>query len=217
MKININKVHYPVTVLGPGKRLGIWMQGCNLNCLGCISQDTWKQDADSLMPIEALLEMCKAITKSQIDGITISGGEPFEQPEALSCLLDELIGWRVELKKDFDILCYSGLAIEHLKKQHPEILLKLDAIIPEPFVEVLPRGKVLRGSTNQLLIPLTELGKEKYDSIVNREYSGKGSMQVSVDGQHIWYVGIPERTDMEAMRLALEKRGITQEQVSWRA
>jgi anaerobic ribonucleoside-triphosphate reductase activating protein len=39
MKIAVSKAHYPVTVLGPGKRIGIWL-GCRIQCKGCVSQDT---------------------------------------------------------------------------------------------------------------------------------------------------------------------------------
>ena len=44
MKIAINKAHFPVTVLGPGRRIGIWLQGCSIHCKGCVSQDTWAAD-----------------------------------------------------------------------------------------------------------------------------------------------------------------------------
>lgn len=217
MNIYINKVHYPVTVLGPGERLGIWTQGCNLHCPGCISQDTWVQDEASLMPVDVLVEMCREIADPTLHGITISGGEPFAQPEALSELLTQLIDWRDEMSSDFDILCYSGLSFRQLELQHERILSQLDAVIPEPFDEKLPRGNLWRGSMNQSLVPLSDRGKKRYADAVNKPYEGKGGMQVSVDGQHIWYVGIPERADMEAMRTALEMKGITQEQVSWRA
>ena len=39
--IAISRVHFPVTTLGPRRRLGIWMQGCSIRCPGCISADTW--------------------------------------------------------------------------------------------------------------------------------------------------------------------------------
>jgi len=67
------------------------------------------------------------------------------------------------------------------------------------------------------LIPLSDRGRKKYLAAVDTEYSGKGDMQVSVDEQQIWYIGIPDRDDMQATRVALEKKGIVQEQVSWRA
>jgi anaerobic ribonucleoside-triphosphate reductase activating protein len=217
MNIHINKVHFPVTVLGPGKRLGIWVQGCNINCPGCVSQDTWKTSADSLMPIDLLLASCRVMTDSALDGVTISGGEPFEQPAALRELLDGLHEWRLELAQPFDILCYSGFPLTYLQKHHSAILSQLDAIITEPFDQSVPRGKVWRGSTNQPLIMLSDFGREKYNSCLNDEYRGKGTLQVSVDEQRIWYIGIPDRTDMDSIQSVLEQKGIIQERVSWRA
>ncbi|HAU1321526.1 TPA: radical SAM protein, partial [Legionella pneumophila] len=41
MMIYISRVHFPVTTLGPGHRIGIWFQGCSIRCPGCISTDTW--------------------------------------------------------------------------------------------------------------------------------------------------------------------------------
>jgi anaerobic ribonucleoside-triphosphate reductase activating protein len=217
MNIHINKVHFPVTVLGPGKRLGIWVQGCNINCPGCVSQDTWEASSESLMPIDLLLASCRVMTNSELDGVTISGGEPFEQSEALGALLDGLHEWRLELEKPFDILCYSGFSLTHLQKHYLPILSRLDAIIPEPFKQALPRGKVWRGSTNQPLVPLSDFGKEKYNSNLNHDYVGKGALQVSVDDKRIWYIGIPDRTDMDSIQSVLEQKGIIQEKVSWRA
>ncbi len=43
--IELNKAHWPVTVLGPGRRIGLWVQGCSIHCPGCVSQDTWPKDA----------------------------------------------------------------------------------------------------------------------------------------------------------------------------
>jgi anaerobic ribonucleoside-triphosphate reductase activating protein len=217
MNIYINKVHYPVTVLGPGKRLGIWVQGCSLKCPGCISQDTWVTAAESFMPISFLLNSCRAMTSSQLDGVTISGGEPFEQPDALCKLIDGLHQWRSELEEPFDILCYSGLTLTYLQKHHSAILSRLDALIPEPFQQSLPRGNVWRGSTNQTLVPLSRLGREKYHSHLDREYIAKGALQVSVDEQRIWYIGMPDRKDMDVVQSVLEQKGIIQEKVSWRA
>lgn len=85
MKLALSRVHFPVTTLGPGRRLGIWVQGCSIRCPGCISSDTWaKRAAD--VEIAELLDLVRPWLH-ECDGITISGGEPFEQLEALEQLL----------------------------------------------------------------------------------------------------------------------------------
>src|SRR5215218_593389 len=85
--IQLNKAHWPVTVLGPGRRIGLWMQGCSIHCPGCVSQDTWPADPATAITVDALVDWCRTTTGSALDGVTISGGEPFDQPDALLRLL----------------------------------------------------------------------------------------------------------------------------------
>jgi anaerobic ribonucleoside-triphosphate reductase activating protein len=148
MRIAINKAHFPVTVLGPGRRIGIWVQGCRIHCKGCVSQDTWATDPGRETTVAALMTWCRDTTRdgSAFDGVTISGGEPFDQPEALRALLDALLHWRTADGLDFDILCYSGYPLRHLQRKHASILARLDALIPEPFVEAQPITHLWRGS-----------------------------------------------------------------------
>ena len=221
MKISINKAHYPVTVLGPGTRIGIWMQGCRIACKGCISQDTWAHDQSVMkqreMTIASLISWCKKVAVSGMDGITISGGEPFDQPKALSSLLDALLYWRSQSEVDFDILCYSGYPFNTLKKKHQRILDKLDALIPEPFVEAKPITHLWRGSANQPLIPLSFRGQKRYAAALKMEVGAVPKrIQTMLDGDRIWYVGIPDRNDMEVLEASCQERGITFKQVSWR-
>ena len=108
MKISVNKAHFPVTVLGPGRRIGLWLQGCSIGCKGCVSQDTWARDAGRDMPLAQLLSWCRQAAADGFDGVTITGGEPFDQPAALSALLSGLHRWRTQAGLDFDLLCYSG-------------------------------------------------------------------------------------------------------------
>ena len=80
MKIALSRIHYPVRTLGPGARIGVWFQGCAIRCPGCVSMDTWAvgQHVTTLDEVkEGLLPFLAS------DGVTISGGEPFDQPEAL--------------------------------------------------------------------------------------------------------------------------------------
>jgi len=216
MKIAINKAHYPVTVLGHGKRIGIWVQGCSIGCKGCVSQDTWADDPEKEIAVDELVEWCRQVGGQEIDGITISGGEPFEQAEALSCLLKNLRRWTDELPKDVDFLCYSGLPYRTIQKKHPEILAYLDAIIPEPFVPKLP-AKPLRGSSNQTVISLTPLGQVRYGKVDSVECLPVKRFQAMVDQDCVWFVGIPDRGGMDHVAEYCKERGVSLGGVSWRA
>ena len=85
MSINLNRLHFPVTTLGYGQRVAIWMQGCSLHCPGCVSRDTWEHGQGQL-EFTALTTTLESWLP-QADGLTVSGGEPFEQPLALIRLL----------------------------------------------------------------------------------------------------------------------------------
>lgn len=212
MRIAINKAHYPVTVLGHGRRIGIWVQGCSIGCKGCVSQDTWERDAGKEIEVDELLEWCRRVGAQGVDGITISGGEPFEQPEALGYLLSELRKWADGLPETADILCYSGMPYRRIRENFPRLLAHLDAIIPEPFVSTLASDS-LRGSSNQSVIPLTPLGRDRYETPV----LPAKKFQTAVDQDCIWFIGIPERGDMDRVARYCQDRGVSLNGVSWRA
>lgn len=217
MKIAINKAHFPVTVLGPGRRIGLWLQGCSIHCPGCVSQDTWSTAPGREMTVARLLSWCREASGDAPDGITISGGEPFDQPKALAALLDALIHWRQRSGRDFDILCYSGYPLATLEKRHPRLLARLDALIPEPYVETLPLTQLWRGSSNQRLIPLSVLGAERYAPYLEAAADAFGKrIQLQVDGQRLWSIGLPARGDMAELERLAAERGLGFSEVSWR-
>ncbi len=217
MKIAINKAHFPVTVLGPGRRIGLWVQGCSIGCKGCLSRDTWPEEAGKEIPISELLAWCAQISGHVLDGVTISGGEPFEQPQALDQLLRGLAHWRQKKKLDFDILCYSGYPLATLRARHAALLAQLDAVIAEPFIESLPSKHPWCGSSNQKLVPLSPRGEQRYANTEGAaEPADRKRIQALADGQRVWYVGIPARGDMDRLEALCRSRGVDFAQVSWR-
>jgi len=210
VNVRINKAHYPVTTLGPGTRVGIWFQGCTLACPGCLSRDTWEADLGTSLPLADLLAWIDGL-EGVIDGVTVSGGEPFQQPAALGGLLEALQAWRRGREREVDLLAYSGYPVATLRRRHPDVLDRLDAVIPEPFRLEEPSAHAWLGSANQRIVPLSPLGQSRY-----RSTPPPRRMQVHVDGAHIWYVGVPLVGDIERIDAALRDRGIEQQRVSWR-
>ena len=92
MIVNLSRLHFPVSSLGYGQRVAVWFQGCSLQCPGCVSRDTWEHGLGT-MPLERLVEQI-ARWSDAADGLTVSGGEPFEQPDALRELLLWWRDWR---------------------------------------------------------------------------------------------------------------------------
>ena len=217
MNLLLNKAHFPVSVLGPGRRIGLWLQGCTIRCKGCVSQDTWPADAAKALAIPRLLAWCQRVAQDGLDGVTISGGEPFDQPIALAALLDGLIAWRNKARLDFDLLCYSGHPLKTLEKKHAKILARLDALIPEPYADGRPLGALWRGSDNQTLIPLSERGRLRYATSITAPQAEKEKrMQLAVEDGKFWMIGIPHRGDMAALEDLCRQRGLRLNEVSWR-
>ena len=221
MRLRVNKAHFPVTTLGYGRRLGLWVQGCSIGCKDCVSQDTWDAHGGWTVDVAQVLDWCDARRGEAIDGITVSGGEPFEQPQGLATLLEALDRWRRGIDAPFDMLCYSGMPLQRLERRHPEILDRLDALIPEPYVHLRARKATStvgrwRGSDNQPIVPLSALGQERYGA-ASEDDPQAPRLQVSVERGAVWFIGIPQPGDMARLQQRVAAKGVVLQEPSWRA
>lgn len=201
MDISLSRAHFPVTTLGPGRRVGIWLQGCSIRCAGCISSDTWVKRMPDITVDELLARLMTWLR--ECEGVTISGGEPFEQPVALEQLLR---GVRQETAAD--ILVYSGRCLEQLLDETCVAAGLIDCLISEPFERGAPQTKYLMGSDNQRMTCLTPLGSKVFGPL-NRQ-AGDTDRRLDVmfeDDGAVWVAGIPSRGDMGRLQLLLEAQG----------
>ena len=84
----VARILYPVRVLGPGERIGIWFEGCCHHCEGCSNPELWQQRPEHRVEPGVLEHMLRKIAAEHpVDGFTLTGGDPFYQPEALEALL----------------------------------------------------------------------------------------------------------------------------------
>ncbi len=174
--------HRNVTTLGPHKRYGLWVSGCNRNCPGCISPES--HDMKKGTPFHTGV-LAWDIISSETEGITISGGEPFLQAKALS----ELIR-RVRRHKDVGVIIYTGFLYEQLLKDEDmqELLQLCDLVIDGPYVKELDDKKSLRGSSNQRVRPLTK----RYEDYLYMYGSEERQTQTVVKtAREIYNIGIP--------------------------
>ena len=214
--IRLSRMHYPVTALGPGTRIGIWVQGCSIGCRGCLSRDTWDPDGGVEVAVDDVLAQCRRWADwGPVGGVTISGGEPFEQSGVLLALLDGLGAWRETLPEPADLLCYSGYPEARLRRDHPELLARLDAVIPGPYVRAATPGGPWRGSANQSIVPLTPLGRLRYSGVPDDPPEAP-AMQVVVDDGCVWMVGVPRPGDLDLVEARLRERGVLLGAPSWR-
>ena len=202
MKIAINRIHFPVTTLGYGRRLGIWTQGCSIRCPGCVSRDTWERDAGREVEIADLIAECSRWL-SHADGVTVSGGEPFDQPDALAALLAAM-----RAHCEGDILVFSGYSREWLFAQHAGIVAAIDVIVSDPFRSGAGERLILRGSDNQRVTLLSDLARERYPAdIDSREWEAARRLDLVVSNDEVWMAGIPRRGELERLRARLMERG----------
>ncbi|GKX63737.1 radical activating enzyme [Pragia fontium] len=201
MDISLSRLHFPVTTLGPGKRIGIWTQGCTIRCPGCISQDTWRFNRDKTPISELLVQLHPWL--QQADGITISGGEPFDQPEALAALL-------TAIRQVFsgDILVFSGYPLATLSPYLQRMPGLIDALMSEPFEQQSPQTMRLRGSDNQQLHLLTEQGQNIFRSFEQPLNNGEKMLDLAIDERGtVSLIGIPRRDDLQRLHTLLEQQG----------
>lgn len=192
-RIAISRLHFPVTTLGPGRRIGIWFQGCSIRCAGCISTDTWAT-SQGLTTTESVIAAMRTWLP-QAEGITISGGEPFDQPDALRILLQALRGLT-----PVDILVYSGYPIDALTEWLQKNRGLIDALISEPYDARAEQTLLLRGSDNQQLHYMSELGRERFSSFDRPIESADHRLDVMFDPDgSVWLAGIPLADDFHRL------------------
>lgn len=129
-------------------RYVFWVQGCPFACPGCFNPSTWAFTGGYLKTVE---ELVKDILASGCDGLTISGGEPLLQREALLELIIQLEPYVLQGILKYGIICYSGFEIEEVEKfeRSEELLGLLDVLIDGKFVENLKTVDSIAGSSNQ--------------------------------------------------------------------
>lgn len=106
--MQIDRLLFPITSLGPGKRLVIWTIGCHKKCFHCANPELRDFDLSKNVTFDQFKKILLSLDKNQIDGITFSGGEPL-------CQADELIRW-IKYCKEFteDILIFTGYSEEEI-------------------------------------------------------------------------------------------------------
>lgn len=163
MLLRVNHILESSKVQGPGERFTIWVQGCSIHCQGCSNLDTWNFDTGEEVPIKKIIS---EILKSKSSGLTITGGEPLDQLDSVIELTKGIFG-----KKSI-FLC-SGYTFETIRNdsKKKEILNFVDILCAGPFDQNQVCQSEWKGSKNQDVIYLTDLGKQLLNlPIYKREY-----------------------------------------------
>ena len=134
---------------GPGLRIALFFQGCAHHCLGCHNPQTWKFQGGGEYAVTGLLGQLP--DTPLIKGVTLSGGDPFYQPQAAARIAREFHA------RGKNVWGYTGFLWEELLASEDSAVLELvsqcDVLIDGPFVQALRRLELpYRGSSNQRLI-----------------------------------------------------------------
>ena len=147
---------------GPGIRVSLFVSGCPHACPGCFNEIAWNYEYGEKYTEEVEEKILKAVSKAEIQGLSLLGGEPL-YPANLRALLPLLRKLKERLPKK-DIWCYSGYTYEELlsregeeKKELEELFSYLTVLVDGRFIESEKDITLLfRGSKNQRLILMDE-------------------------------------------------------------
>lgn len=168
MKIRLSaEIQNDSIVDGPGIRAVIWTQGCSHNCPGCHNPNTHSFNNGFLKETDELIEELE--TFEMIDGITLSGGDPFFQIKELLPIV------KYAKKRKLNVWAYTGFTFEELlkmmkiKKDLKEFLNNIDVLVDGKFeLENKSLELNFRGSTNQRIIDVKKSLKQKKVCIIKK-------------------------------------------------
>lgn len=201
--IRINHYTESTTVLGPGNRFVVWTQGCKKRCKNCINPDGQSLSGGKVIKVNDLVALIAK--QKELQGVTISGGEPFLQFPALF----ELVV-KVKSSLGLDIMLYSGYTLDEINAMLPEKLCKtffefIDIFVDGEYVDALNDNQLFRGSSNQNIYFFTSKYKTFAEKILlsrEREFE----FTVNADSE-TFMVGIPPKDFYGEFLKLIEEEG----------
>ncbi len=189
MLINISHIEASSHVDGPGERTVLFAQGCPIRCPGCQNTKLWPLEGGHLTDT-ADLALTVAQLAARHGNVTISGGEPFAQPQALAYLVRSLRAGGVK-----HIIVYTGRTMEELCEPTnglylwlSEIMTRIDVLVDGPFIASQDHDLInYRGSRNQRPIDMTESLKRGELVLLDWE---RPQITVTAEGDLVMPIGL---------------------------
>jgi len=192
--LNVANICHLSMVNGPGVRSVVWVQGCRRNCPGCINPQTHLHKAVKLLnPIELGKRLCQI---RQTNGITLSGGEPFEQAKACGILAETV------KNQGKNVMVFTGFPFEQLiTSQNVDVrhfLRYIDLVVAGPYIQKLAcESRLWQASSNQTVHFLTP-NLSRY-----LPWQDKEVFEINTYGNQLMYTGFPDRQDMKWLKETL--------------
>ncbi len=135
---------------GPGRRFAVWVQGCSLRCPGCCNPEMFDERRGTAMTIEALAAQIPA----GVEGITLLGGEPFEQAGGCAEFA------RLAKARGLTVMVFSGYTRAELDQRPNALFAEIDLLVDGRYDRTKPEppppiGRRWIGSSNQMMHYLT--------------------------------------------------------------
>jgi len=198
-QIFVHHVGVAEDVLGPGKRLVIWMSGCPMNCPGCIEPGLHDIEAGTPWSVGKFYQMIKP-SLGQLKKVTISGGEPFFQTLALSCLLKLF-------NHDYEVMIFSGYKWDYLNSQFTDILPYIDIMVAGEYDQNQQGSFLWRGSQNQQIISPSY--KYSQNSLKSWMIAPSAGIQVVFEDDNMFVYGVPAKGVLDDLYMRLHNNSIS--------
>lgn len=189
------------TTLGPGRRTVLWVRGCARRCPGCIATPILDDGPSLVLGIgDAVARILEATDE---EGATFSGGEPFEQANALAAVASHI------QRAGRSVMVYTGFTLEELRASANHgahaLLAATDILVDGPFVREEQRDLLWRGSANQRVHLLTP----RYAHLAPQLDSPGVGVELRLDREsNLFWAGVPNPDFPARLRQAGADRGI---------
>ncbi len=187
--LNIAEILFRSEVNGPGQRTVIWLQGCRKNCVNCCNPEFRAADNGTNYESGALVNHIARHTNQfrDIEGVTFSGGEPFDQAEAL---LPAAKSFR---DNGLTLMAFSGYSFEELRTKNAStaaLLSTLDILVDGEYTESLACSRLWRSSYNQTVHFLTDR-YQRYSEWTDRSMQ---ECEMIIENDRLVITGFPNTT-----------------------
>lgn len=172
---------------GPGRRFALWVQGCTIRCPGCCNPEMFTARGGTEHSVEALASAVAAVP--EIEGITLLGGEPFEQAAGCAAFA------RRVREAGRSVMVFTGYTLEDLQSRGDEavdaLLATTDLLVDGPYDATRPETeRRWLGSTNQRYHFLTDRYR-----ITEPRFWSQNTVEIRFDGRQLLVNGWPAGAD----------------------
>ena len=179
VSVRIARLAPSTRVEGPGLRAAIWVAGCSIQCDGCFNPHLFDASVGEDRLAAEIVPVILSVQPA-VEGITLLGGEPFDQAQALSVVAAEA------QEAALNVMTFTGFTHEHLLRRARkdagvgDLLASTDLLVDGPFIAAqVDSSRPLLGSRNQRFLPLSREGEQ----MVHRLEPDGLEVTVAADGR----------------------------------